>query len=251
MKKTLTVIIVILGLVVGSEVIFRAYSKKTIGKLSTTSNQTLDTHPNSNQEGDKAQHKSTGSSSNSTVFFPSLSRMGFYSQAPFAKWDNLHQEACEEASLLMVHYWLTGQSPTLTQHELNIQNMVKWEAENSFPESINHQQIISVAKRYLNIDLVEVDLKKAPDAQNILDSGRPLIVAASGKDLHNPYFRNGGPLYHMLVIIGYDNGNFITMDPGTRHGNHYQYREDIILGAIADWQENDAVPSRLALTLQN
>ena len=34
----------------------------------------------------------------------------FQSQAPFANWDELHDEACEEAALILVYFYLNGKS---------------------------------------------------------------------------------------------------------------------------------------------
>ncbi len=39
----------------------------------------------------------------------------------------------------------------------------------------------------------------------------------------------------MIVIIGYDEENFITNDPGTVRGEEYAYNQDLIMDAIHDW----------------
>ena len=51
----------------------------------------------------------------------------------------------------------------------------------------------------------------------------------------NPFFTGEGPLYHMLVLRGYTTTTFIANDPGTRHGENYQYTFDVLMNAIGDW----------------
>ena len=39
-----------------------------------------------------------------------LNPVAFTSQAPYAKWDELHDEACEEASMIIAHYYLKDET---------------------------------------------------------------------------------------------------------------------------------------------
>jgi len=73
-----------------------------------------------------------------------------------------------------------------------------------------------------------VAVKKNPtvlDIKNILSKGGIVIAPTAGKMLKNPNFSGDGPLYHMLVIRGYNDktSEFITNDPGTRKGEKYPY----------------------------
>jgi hypothetical protein len=43
----------------------------------------------------------------------------------------------------------------------------------------------------------------------------------------------------MLTIKGYDSQNFITNDVGTRKGNSYVYKKEVIMKNIHDWNEKD------------
>jgi hypothetical protein len=82
------------------------------------------------------------------------------------------------------------------------------------------------------IDAATVSLIK-----NELDNGNVVIAPMAGRYLPNPYFTPPGPLYHMLVIIGYDSvsGQFITNDPGTRNGAGLRYSYDSLMSALHDW----------------
>jgi hypothetical protein len=85
------------------------------------------------------------------------------------------------------------------------------------------------------------------DIKKELAKGNPVIVPTAGRQLHNPNFRQPGPIYHMLVVKGYEGDNFITMDVGTRNGYNYVYGQKVLFHAIADWQ-NDA-PNQSAKTM--
>jgi len=66
-------------------------------------------------------------------------------------------------------------------------------------------------------------------------AGHLIIVPAAGQMLPNPYFRSPGPPYHMLVIVGYDDNEFVTNDVGTRRGEGFRYKHDDLLNAVHDW----------------
>src|SRR5262245_4045155 len=51
----------------------------------------------------------------------------FASQAPFGDWSQPYQDACEEASIIMVHYYLTGKTLTRELMKEEILKLVEWE----------------------------------------------------------------------------------------------------------------------------
>lgn len=181
--------------------------------------------------------------------YPALSTLPFYSQAPLGVWDALHEDACEEAALLMVSYWLKGEHPSIQTHEANLVEMVRWEEDRGYGGSITADQTIKIADQYLGISLRKVELKSGGSIKEVVDSGLPIIILADGKKLHNPHFKNGGPVYHALVILGLRGDTVTTNDPGTRIGQGYEYSVETILGAIADWKGR-AVASDIGLTLE-
>jgi hypothetical protein len=76
-----------------------------------------------------------------------------------------------------------------------------------------------------------------------LVSGKLVIIPAAGRLLGNPNFSGQGPIYHMLVVRGFDNktGEFITNDPGTRKGEGYRYKYSVLINAIHDWSHKLSV----------
>lgn len=175
----------------------------------------------------------------------------FVSQAPFREWDDLHNEACEEASVLSVILFLNDSNMDASQKDEEIKKMINWQEGNfgghyDLPlEKVKELVEIYYHKSAKIIDDVTIDSIKQELANN-----NPIIIPAAGRVLGNPYFKTPGPVYHMLVIRGYDDnplaggGEFITNDVGTNtKGENFRYKYDKLLDAIHDmpsWQENKA-----------
>ncbi|MDD4318960.1 MAG: C39 family peptidase [Candidatus Peribacteraceae bacterium] len=159
----------------------------------------------------------------------------FSPQAPFALWDALHEEACEEMSLLMVMHYILGEPLDRQGAEDRLQALIAWEQERDFPDDVTVEQLAAIARERFGLSAsVRTDVTRE-SLEGILRTGKPVIVPAAGRDLGNPFFSGDGPWYHMLVIIGYDKDHFIVNDPGTRRGERYRYDKDILLTAIHDW----------------
>lgn len=159
----------------------------------------------------------------------------FASQAPFANWDALHQEACEEASLILVKRYLNGEGVTPQQMEDEIQMLVKWETDNGYAIDVDVEELKTIAKEVYGLNGTVITDVSVERIKKELAAGHPIIIPAAGRLLGNPNFTGLGPPYHMLVIIGYDSKNFITNDVGTRKGAGYVYSYDTIINAIHDW----------------
>ena len=56
----------------------------------------------------------------------------FTPQAPYAKWDKLHNEAWEEASIIMAQYWARNEYNSLDKKDADrlIKTLVQWQKEN-------------------------------------------------------------------------------------------------------------------------
>ncbi len=185
----------------------------------------------------------------------------FLVQAPHANWDALHEDACEEASLLNVVYFLQGKVPAnLDDGENEIQNLISFETKNGYGLSITLQQLADIAKQYYGLNGHVVQNATIATIKQEIAKSHPVIVGAAGKILPNPYFKNGGPNYHMLVIKGYDDkavidpkkcrsidtvscsmvpGIFITNDVGIRQGNSFQYTYQGLFASIHDWDSRN------------
>lgn len=170
----------------------------------------------------------------------------FTPQAPFADWSATFNEACEEASLIMVEYFLRDKALTQNLANAEIIALVDWETQNGYAVDVSTDELATIARTHFGRKAVtykdeEVTIE---NIQRLLAGGHPVIIPAAGKELGNPYFRGDGPPYHMLVITGYDKEGFIVHDPGTRRGENFRYSFDTVINSIHDWTgSKDTVPS--------
>jgi hypothetical protein len=128
---------------------------------------------------------------------------------------------------------------TLSAHimEQGILNLVKWEEENGYHVDLTAAEANLILNDHFG---VKAELSQDITVDNIkgqLGGGNLVIVPAAGRQLGNPNFKGKGPIYHMLVLRGYDDqaGEFITNDPGTRKGEGYRYKYQTLIAAIHDW----------------
>jgi len=197
------------------------------------------TNQNSNANTPTSSNQQTNSASTLPSEF--LLDVPFTTQAPFSDWGEPYQEACEEASVITVHYYYEGKTFTQTLADQEILAFVDFENKmRGDYKDTTAQETADLIKQYWKYNRVDViDNPSLDDIKRHVSAGRPVIVPAAGKLLGNPNFRNGGPLYHNFVIKGYDETDFITNDVGTRKGNGYRYTFETVMNAMHDWNGGD------------
>lgn len=160
----------------------------------------------------------------------------FTPQAPFANWDQLHENACEEAAILQVQYYLTQKNPPPEEIDNDIKDLVNWQIENfGSHHDIYAEEVKSLIIKYYNYSEDQVTIVQDVTIQEIKDfiaQGYPVIAPITGHLLKNPYYHHPG--YHMLTIIGYTEERFITNDVGTRRGKDFSYEYDRFMNAMQD-----------------
>lgn len=169
-------------------------------------------------------------------------KMPFYSQAPFANWDLPYQEACEEASILLVSNLYHQKNWSKKEFNQEILKLVDWQVER-FGDYLHTdvQQTAGMIEEYLGLKAKVHQNPSFADIQRIIASGHLIVAPFAGKQLGNPFYSNGGPRYHMMVIKGYDTekGQIVTHDVGTRRGENYVYSWDVVREALHDWHQSD------------
>jgi hypothetical protein len=165
----------------------------------------------------------------------------FIPQAPQKNWDQPWQDACEEAALLTVHYYYQSQNPTIGQMVVDYQNIFDFETRQGWGHDVNLNQLSAVADslgyQSLIINNPSIEQIKTYVSQNI-----PVIVPANGKTLYreNKHFKSGGPWYHQIVILGYDDTlkQFTVHDVGTQFGAYFKYSYALLMDSIHNWPES-------------
>ncbi|MFH1284323.1 MAG: C39 family peptidase, partial [Candidatus Peregrinibacteria bacterium] len=161
----------------------------------------------------------------------------FTAQAPNGDWNMPYQEACEEAAMIMVEYYLRNTYLDAGTANWEILNLIDYENANGYKVDVDTSETATIVGNYYyrRSSPYYGDVVTVENIKRLLASGYPVIIPAAGRILANPGYTGLGPEYHMLVIIGYDENGFITHDPGISSGDFYHYSYSVIENAIHDF----------------
>lgn len=168
-------------------------------------------------------------------------KVPFIVQAPYANWDEVHQEACEEVAMIMADQYFDGVKKISTNNaDWEILKLVDWENENlGFFKDTNTIETAQILKDYFNLNAEISEEVTADKIKQALLENKIVILPTAGRVLDNPYFSGEGPIYHMLIVRGWDKNNFVTNDPGTKRGENFKYSYENLLNAVHDWNNGD------------
>lgn len=162
----------------------------------------------------------------------------FTVQAPDGIWTQPWYDACEEAAIAMVGAFYAGHPLAKSDAKIMIQRIVRMELNHfGFHKDTNAAQIAETINNFFPWEARVVHAPTLQDIKAEIDAERPVIVPVHGRALKNPYYRNGGPDYHTIVIAGYDDAKkeFIVQEPGTKRGLDFRYPYDRIISAMHDF----------------
>lgn len=179
------------------------------------------------------------------LFLPSVAsaatnlNVPFTPQAPRADWRQPWFDACEETTIAMVDRYYRGE--TFLSVDNAADNILHaWLLKEllygpSYDEPA--EKIAGIINAYYPWEAYVVDNPSIEQIKVEIDDAKPVIAVVSGKELYNPYFRDGGPPFHTVVISGYDDERevFITQEPGTRRGEDFEYSYDLLMAAMHDF----------------
>jgi len=121
----------------------------------------------------------------------------------------------------------------------SILDMIDYETSQGFKKDVNIDQMAFIATDYLHLKTEIILQPDLTEIKNYLIQDVPIIIPANGKQLffYYRYFANGGPYYHNLVILGYDDKKeqFTVHDVGTRRGAYFKYSYRLLLDSIHDF----------------
>jgi len=172
-----------------------------------------------------------------------LIKTAFIPQSPEKNWDQPWQDACEEASLLTLKHYYEKTDPSIPTLVSEYQQIFSFERDNNFNHDINLDNMSTISAKFLGLTPKILENPTLSDLKTEISQNRPVIMTANGKTLfkENKNFRSGGPWYHSLVILGYDDnlGKFIVHDVGTQYGAYFKYSYDLLLQSIHDFPVSD------------
>lgn len=161
----------------------------------------------------------------------------FSAQAPHGNWSLPFQEACEETSAIMVNAFFKNRALNSDSVSSEILSLVGWQNSRfGYYFHTTAYETADIMREYYGYKRVEVIENPTHEQikSNIL-AGRPVIAPLAGRLLNNPYYSGEGPVFHMLVIKGItERGDYITNDVGTKRGNNFIYKKDILMNALHD-----------------
>jgi len=172
-----------------------------------------------------------------------LIKTTFVPQSPEHNWDQPWQDACEEAALLTVNYFYKNQDPNLETIRDDILKMIDFENTQKFTHDMNLDQMSLVVKKYLGFDSQIIENPSIEEIKKYISLDIPVVVPANGKTLfkENKHFTNGGPYYHNLTILGFDDNKkqFIVHDVGTKSGAYFKYSYQLLIDSIHDFPSSN------------
>lgn len=173
----------------------------------------------------------------------------FLVQAPFADWkDPMQQDACEEASMIMIDAWINSYNLSKKDNLEQIVNLSNY-IENKYGswKDSNVEDIQNILKDYFKIEKTQIYYDtNLEEIKELLKEGKNLIVPINGQTIANDNFSGTGPLNHMVVLIGYDEEtrDFLAHDPGTRHGKEYRYPYENFVESIRNYKSSTEISDR-------
>lgn len=174
----------------------------------------------------------------------------FFCQAPMTNDDNwkIHHASCEEAALLQaVYYDKNIKEVDLNLVDKTLKDMITWqETHFGVHKDIHADSIKILMMSFFGYTSDEIQIiRKASlyDIKEQVASGFPVIAPTYGRLLKNPFYKQPGPEYHMVTVIGYTEDRIITNDVGTKRGKDYSYTLDVFKTSM-DREGGDALVIR-------
>jgi len=161
----------------------------------------------------------------------------FTAQAPTNNWSR--NEDCEEASITMANAYLNGQTQdrmSAQDAQSAISELKKWEGVNAgYNANTGADATMHMAQGAFGILVTQIKDYTEQDLKNELNKKHVILLPINARKLGNPKYETSGPLYHMIVVRGYNEKEFIVNDPGTDSGDGNVYTFETLKNAAADW----------------
>lgn len=164
----------------------------------------------------------------------------FHSQSPFATWWPIFWETCEEASILLAVSFFRWLDLSAEEFRDELLSMVDWQKkEYGKYDHTSVDETSWMLKEYFWYTHFEVKNNPTIDSmKQELAKGNLIAAPFYGVGM-NPYYSDGWPQYHFLLIKWYTSDSFITHDVGTKRGENYVYPYTEIIERLHDYHPDD------------
>ena len=139
----------------------------------------------------------------------------------------------------MVSAYFSGDRRTkipATEVENQLTTLTQWEQERfGYYLDTTVKETAEMIRSVYNLKTSIVSNYTEKDIKDALNANKLVILPVNGRKIGNPYYKQPGPIYHMLVVRGYTATQLITNDPGTKNGESYKYSFTTLKNAPADW----------------
>lgn len=163
----------------------------------------------------------------------------FFCQAPMTNDESwkIHHASCEEAALLQaVYYDKNIKEVDLAKVDRTLQDMIVWQEKNfGVHKDIHADSIKILMMSFFGYTTDEIRIIRKASIYEIKEQvalGFPVIAPTYGRWLKNPFYKQPGPEYHMVTVIGYTEDRIITNDVGTKRGKDFSYPLDIFKNSM-------------------
>lgn len=158
----------------------------------------------------------------------------FFCQAPMMNDESwkIHHASCEEAALLQAVYFDKGiKDVDLNKVDKTLQDMIEWQEKHfGVHKDIHADSVKMLMMGFFGYQSDEIRIIRNASIYEIKEQvalGLPVIAPTYGRLLKNPFYKQPGPEYHMVTVIGYTEDRIITNDVGTKRGKDFSYLLDV------------------------
>lgn len=169
-------------------------------------------------------------------------KVPYTSEIPLGSWVKPWNNACEEASMVMVESYYFG-NESMSKDVAVKYMMPIFKIEDKIFGSNADTDTIRTAKLFNEYMSVNATIKNNPTLEEIKDQlrqGKPVVSFHFAKDIKNPHYhwRVGGSYFHVVVLVGFDENTseFLVHDSGDPvTGAYHRYSYNLIMDTLHDF----------------
>ena len=132
----------------------------------------------------------------------------YVSEAPDGNWTGSWINACEEASITMVHRFYQGESTTTIAESKEFMTLLFNEQKKLYKSDMNSnsERTLDLIKKFADFNGEIITDPTIDSIKNEIKNGRPVISLHYGVDLQNPNvpFKPTGSAFHVIVVVGFN-----------------------------------------------